>query len=165
MVYFVLSVQVTAMQWGDLHYLPNSLSEYIVFCENIERNSKGEAPWTHIIDGLRGVSDLVDASGQDLKWFSHKVDHLHFHRYDLATEGSLPANFAVLGDAIMRLNPVFGQGCAKAMVDAVSLDGALREVSATSGVPANFATSLLKAQTRRTSFLFDLTRWMGKEPR
>jgi hypothetical protein len=39
---------------------------------------------------------------------------------------TLPENYVALGDAWMRLNPVFGQGMAKAVVEATTLDGVLR---------------------------------------
>jgi 2-polyprenyl-6-methoxyphenol hydroxylase-like FAD-dependent oxidoreductase len=53
---------------------------------------------------------------------------------------SLPSNFVALGDAIVRLNPVNGQGMAKAAVEAIALDGALRGLRAGRGaLPVNFA--------------------------
>jgi hypothetical protein len=39
---------------------------------------------------------------------------------------SLPVNFVALGDASKKLNPVFGQGMAKTMVEATTLDAVLR---------------------------------------
>jgi 2-polyprenyl-6-methoxyphenol hydroxylase-like FAD-dependent oxidoreductase len=53
---------------------------------------------------------------------------------------SLPNNFVALGDAAVRLNPVNGQGMAKAAVEVIALDGALRRVRAGRGaLPAKFA--------------------------
>jgi 2-polyprenyl-6-methoxyphenol hydroxylase-like FAD-dependent oxidoreductase len=53
---------------------------------------------------------------------------------------SMPNNFVALGDAVIRLNPVNGQGMAKAAVEVIALDGALRRVRAGRGaLPAKFA--------------------------
>jgi 2-polyprenyl-6-methoxyphenol hydroxylase-like FAD-dependent oxidoreductase len=53
---------------------------------------------------------------------------------------SLPSNFVALGDAIVRLNPVSGQGMAKAAVEVIALDGALRRLRGGRGaLPVNFA--------------------------
>lgn len=78
----------------------------------------------------------------------------------------MPENFAILGDAVISLNPVFGQGCSKAMIDAMTLDGALRAVTVkgrarTERLPEGFARGVVKMQMARVKSMFDLTRWMG----
>jgi 2-polyprenyl-6-methoxyphenol hydroxylase-like FAD-dependent oxidoreductase len=50
---------------------------------------------------------------------------MHWVKYHEHAD-TLPANYVVLGDAWMRMNPVFGQGMAKALVEATTLDGVLR---------------------------------------
>jgi hypothetical protein len=44
----------------------------------------------------------------------------------------VPSNFVAVGDSWMRLNPVWGQGAAMAMIQATSLDATLRAVPSTS---------------------------------
>jgi 2-polyprenyl-6-methoxyphenol hydroxylase-like FAD-dependent oxidoreductase len=53
---------------------------------------------------------------------------------------TLPTNFVALGDAWMRLNPVWGQGCTLALMGATTLDGVLRAASGLAVGPAFFAT-------------------------
>ncbi|KLO16196.1 hypothetical protein SCHPADRAFT_995295 [Schizopora paradoxa] len=38
----------------------------------------------------------------------------------------LPRNFIAVGDAMMNTNPIFGQGCGKALIGAIVLDSTLR---------------------------------------
>jgi len=38
----------------------------------------------------------------------------------------VPSNFVTFGDAVMKVNPTFGQGCTKACVGAIVLDSLLR---------------------------------------
>jgi 2-polyprenyl-6-methoxyphenol hydroxylase-like FAD-dependent oxidoreductase len=50
---------------------------------------------------------------------------MHWVKYHEHTM-SLPSNFVASGDALQRLNPIAGQGMAKAMVEATTLDAVLR---------------------------------------
>jgi 2-polyprenyl-6-methoxyphenol hydroxylase-like FAD-dependent oxidoreductase len=84
---------------------------------------------------------------------------MYHRRFDMAP--SLPHNFAVVGDALMRLNPIFAQGCAKAGQDVTSLDAELRRCTG-SAVPDGFAKRLLKIQTSRDRVFFDSTRMNGE---
>jgi hypothetical protein len=86
-------------------------------------------------------------------------------RYDqcAATKGALPANFVALGDASMRLDPVFAQGCGKAVIDVATLDGLLRRVDGfkAGAVPDSFASEFFKKHAARTRRMFDQTRAVG----
>jgi 2-polyprenyl-6-methoxyphenol hydroxylase-like FAD-dependent oxidoreductase len=57
---------------------------------------------------------------------------------------ALPRNFIALGDAWLRLNPINGQGMAKAALEAATLDATLRSASHRRGEPLDVATSFYK---------------------
>ena len=143
------------------------MDEYITWVETCE-NEKDEAPFTDIVDGLRKLKATLESTGQEVTFVALHADPMYFLRYDLVSSSptthgpALPSNFAVLGDAIIRLNPVFGQGTSKAMADAVSLDEALRRLPAKKGVLPGFSRKVFKAQLSRSVPMWDLTRWEGK---
>ncbi|KLO16201.1 hypothetical protein SCHPADRAFT_848475 [Schizopora paradoxa] len=53
-----------------------------------------------------------------------KIPRMSYIRYHDAP--SLPRNFIAVGDAMMNTNPIFGQGCGKALIGAIVLDSVLR---------------------------------------
>jgi 2-polyprenyl-6-methoxyphenol hydroxylase-like FAD-dependent oxidoreductase len=111
---------------------------------------------------LRALQDAQDGDlDGELILEKYRVTRLYHNRYDRVR--ALPSNFAVLGDALMRLNPAFGQGCAKAGQDATTLDALLRAVPYNNQgtLPRDYAMKLIKAQTRRNRGLFDSNRWNG----
>jgi hypothetical protein len=63
----------------------------------------------------------------------------------------LPVNFVALGDALLKMNPVFGQGMAKTMVEAITLDAVLRSVSASSVRGLGIGPIFFKKLVARTS--------------
>ncbi|TFL02255.1 hypothetical protein BDV98DRAFT_566970 [Pterulicium gracile] len=69
--------------------------------------------------------------------------HVHYHEAK-----GLPNNYVALGDATMQLNPIFGQGCSKAMVGVMILDSLLRDC--TSGVISpSFSREFFKGYAAR----------------
>jgi hypothetical protein len=63
----------------------------------------------------------------------------------------LPVNFIALGDALMKMNPVFGQGMAKTMVEAITLDAVLRSASPSSSSRSAIGPIFFKKVAARTS--------------
>ncbi|KAK0197957.1 hypothetical protein F5146DRAFT_1017606 [Armillaria mellea] len=49
---------------------------------------------------------------------------------------NLPANWVALGDSVMRVNPIYGQGCSKAIFGAICLDKLLRDLTV---IPKGFS--------------------------
>lgn len=117
---------------------------------------------TDVLDGLRHLNKALLSIGLEPPFIAMRADPMYFLRYDLAPESAVPSNFAVLGDAMIKLNPVFGQGCSKAMVDVASLDEALRTLSPSAGIPRGFSKKLFKLQLNRGAPMFNLTRWQGE---
>ncbi|KAF8524139.1 hypothetical protein BU17DRAFT_43208 [Hysterangium stoloniferum] len=74
---------------------------------------------------------------------------------------NLPSNFIAIGDSVLQLNPIRGQGCTKACVEAVSLNALLSRCSplqygSREVLPNNFGREFFDLQATRTGFLWDL---------
>ncbi|KAK4052590.1 hypothetical protein OIO90_004218 [Microbotryomycetes sp. JL221] len=72
----------------------------------------------------------------------------------------MPANLIPLGDTILRVNPIFGQGCSKSVADALTLDRVLRENDVHGGRPLShsFVARFLDLHYKRTDPLWHSTR-------
>ncbi|KAG9029738.1 hypothetical protein FRB95_004940 [Tulasnella sp. JGI-2019a] len=71
----------------------------------------------------------------------------------------LPSNWVAVGDAVMRLNPVYGQGCTKAMIDVTSLDNILRTVPSQRKIlPKDFSKRFFNKRAPRVQGLWDGTK-------
>lgn len=83
------------------------------------------------------IHDILGEEGTQAKTLQmYSVTGMYHRRFDMAP--SLPHNFDIIGDALMRFNPMFRQGCAKAEQDVTSLDDELRRCTGLA-VPAGFA--------------------------
>ncbi|KAF8577661.1 hypothetical protein K439DRAFT_1396445 [Ramaria rubella] len=72
----------------------------------------------------------------------------------------LPSNFIALGDSVLQLNPIRGQGGTKACVEAVSLNGLLTRSKTSPGkardlLPADFGKTFFSVQAARTGALWE----------
>ncbi|KAF7327953.1 hypothetical protein MKEN_00375500 [Mycena kentingensis (nom. inval.)] len=81
---------------------------------------------------------------------------LSYLQYHKLPRGTLPANFVAVGDSVMTLNPIHGQGFSKSMLNAIVLNTLLHEVPAT--VPANFADNYFRRSAGPQNSLWDSTR-------
>jgi hypothetical protein len=92
-----------------------------------------------------------------------KVNKLHLdtcYKFEYAKSGTYPDNFVAVGDARMRVNPTYGQGCGKASSDAVLLDSLLRCVQG-NRIPAGFSKQYFKAQSQKLDGMLDFTKAEG----
>ncbi|KAJ7066144.1 hypothetical protein C8F01DRAFT_694753 [Mycena amicta] len=89
-----------------------------------------------------------------------KVPPTTYVRYHLAT--NLPSNFVALGDSVMTVNPLFGEGGSKAMRCAMALHKTLFRAQTTSGrtLPDSFSEDFFKEEHNRTDWLWENTRTM-----
>ncbi|KAM0791043.1 hypothetical protein ACM66B_004339 [Microbotryomycetes sp. NB124-2] len=69
----------------------------------------------------------------------------------------MPVNLVPLGDTILRVNPIFGQGCAKSVVDALTLDRVLRHQDG-HAFDGSFVAKFLDLHYKRTDPLWETTR-------
>ncbi|KAG8984731.1 hypothetical protein FRB93_006353 [Tulasnella sp. JGI-2019a] len=94
---------------------------------------------------------------------------LSYVKYHEAKRGTLPNNWVAIGDSMVKLNPIYGQGCGKAMMDAVALDKLLRGVSPRQGIPDGFSTKFFRKAITRTQGMWNANkehdyRWQTTEP-
>lgn len=153
--------------WGGSGEGLDSIASYLEFCKSVEAAVSEEEPPFAVYDVIQAIQAAYSDADKEPRWSRHKVNGgLHHMRYDAAR--ALPANFAALGDAFMRVNPIFGQGCGKCVMDGATLDGALRQGrvivdgNASRTVHAGFSIGMAKTQSLRLRPLFDSTRYIGE---
>ncbi|KAJ7468269.1 hypothetical protein B0H11DRAFT_1813877 [Mycena galericulata] len=108
--------------------------------------------WVHeLLDMLEEVQDSAVVS-------LLKVAPTSYIRYHQAT--NLPSNWIALGDSVMTLNPLFGEGCTKAFRCALALHNVLRAALITSGntLPPDFSTKFFGEQYNKTDLAWQNTR-------
>ncbi|KAF7322200.1 hypothetical protein MKEN_00744500 [Mycena kentingensis (nom. inval.)] len=82
-----------------------------------------------------------------------KVPPTTYVRYHLAE--NLPSNFVALGDSVMTVNPIFGEGCTKAMRCAMALHTTLFSAQKTSNtIPSTFSKDFFKLERQRTEYVW-----------
>ncbi|EGO00010.1 hypothetical protein SERLA73DRAFT_180384 [Serpula lacrymans var. lacrymans S7.3] len=91
-------------------------------------------------------------------WRVPPSTYIQYHR-----AAKLPCNFIAIGDSVLTLNPVPGQGCTKACIEAVTLNSLLksvREVDAIGNIviPSGFSNKFFRSQLYRTGRLWDSNR-------
>ena len=74
---------------------------------------------------------------------------------------NLPSNFVAVGDSIMRVNPVFAQGCNKALLGVVALDSLLRE-SKDGNFAGDFSERYFKAHAAKTMPVWNSVKAKGR---
>jgi 2-polyprenyl-6-methoxyphenol hydroxylase-like FAD-dependent oxidoreductase len=153
-------VIIGCSRWGEGD-VPGSLHDFAVLFNKIDEATSQEGTYQPVYDALRVVEEAFPESSTDSLIRKHKVPSLRHVRYDLMK--ILPDNFAVHGDAFITVNPIFGQGCTKAAMDATTLDAFLRTVPASrSFVPSGFSKRMIALQTNRDRFMYNNTRFLGK---
>lgn len=111
-------------------HIPSWLLELLDWLEEHEQEV-GFCPW----------STRVNAG--PLSW-------VRYHNVD-GKNGTLPTNWVAVGDAVMKLNPVYGQGCSKANLDVITLDGVLRATPASGFGSANVSGTFFKSEAPRVA--------------
>ncbi|KAG8861409.1 hypothetical protein FRB96_002858 [Tulasnella sp. 330] len=75
-------------------------------------------------------------------WYANiRPGKMPFIKYQEAAMGALPSNWVAVGDAVMKVNPIYGTGCTKAMMDVVTLDSLLHRVPSQQDLAPGFRTS------------------------
>ncbi|KAF5347544.1 hypothetical protein D9757_014296 [Collybiopsis confluens] len=91
--------------------------------------------------------------------FSHvRVPPTSYIRYHRTM--NLPRNFIAVGDSVMSIDPLFGQGCTKAMLGAVVLHSVLSTAGINGGtqLPSDFSNSFFKDHFNKTDDFWQTTR-------
>jgi 2-polyprenyl-6-methoxyphenol hydroxylase-like FAD-dependent oxidoreductase len=152
-------VTLITLRTGD-GSLPESLHDVAAYYKMVDEITSEEGSYQPALDVLRILEEAFPETTTGSLMKKYKVPTMNHVRYDLMK--ALPDNFAAHGDALINLNPIFGQGCTKAAMDATTLDAFLRAAPANHGrVPSGFSKRMTALQTLRNRSMFDSTRWMG----
>ncbi|CAE7125440.1 unnamed protein product [Rhizoctonia solani] len=149
---------------------PRSFSDYIQQVDSVWQNasdgksSEGDASRMAVMDSLRAieaalVEDRIVPQFKYCKMGScYKIDYANAPR---------PSNFVVIGDSLLRVNPTFGQGISKALVDVATLNGVMLDTTlvprSSTGMPgwslpATFSDEMFARQVPRVMHMWDSTK-------
>ncbi|KDQ15502.1 hypothetical protein BOTBODRAFT_293418 [Botryobasidium botryosum FD-172 SS1] len=150
--------------WGlDISELPATVDDIIQHMDEQYRNAfDGREPEKPVMDSLKMLKVALEEDNTPVQFENFRIGPAFF--IDYTTARSLPANYVALGDAVVRVNPVYGQGVTKLMIDAATLNGVLLETSLTrdaSGdlcLPAGFSKAFFAKQYPRVKHMFEDTK-------
>ncbi|KAF7310356.1 hypothetical protein HMN09_00577400 [Mycena chlorophos] len=127
--------------------LPRDPADIVPFVEKFSGCAKPIPGW--VIDTIKM---LVERCGPPTIDFL-KLAPLQYIRYQKVVD-RLPANFIAVGDAGLFLNPIHGQGFAKAMMNGITLNALLHS----SGLTPDFSKRYFKLSAKAMQGLWDATR-------
>ncbi|KAF7306311.1 hypothetical protein MIND_00422200 [Mycena indigotica] len=144
---------VIQILFGDtgMGYLPQASNELLPFIERFRGQKKPLPPW--LTDTVQMLVDEVEP-----EFYPINLNMLTFMQYHLLRPRTLPSNFVAIGDAFLFLNPVHGQGFAKAMLNGITLNALLHSLPHSSQLPANFSTQYFNDSADPMNALWDATR-------
>ncbi|KAJ7362281.1 hypothetical protein DFH08DRAFT_1024261 [Mycena albidolilacea] len=130
--------------------LPRSVPEILPFMATI-RGHEPLAPW--FVETVEMLCEHCDSPSFDII----KIPEQSYVKYNSVPAGDLPSNFIAVGDAHIQLNPVHGQGVAKIMLNAITLNSLLHSIDSPA-LPRDFSARYFKKNADRTEGLWDATR-------
>ncbi|QRW16180.1 Chitin biosynthesis protein CHS5 [Rhizoctonia solani] len=154
----------------SLEARPRSFGDYIQQVDSIWQNAsdgksaEGDASRIAVMDTLRAIEVALGEDGiiPEFKYCKmgscYKIDY---------TSAPKPSNFVTIGDSFLRVNPTFGQGISKALVDVATLNGVILDTtlvpsSSTGmpgwGLPATFSNEMFARQIPRVMHMWDSTK-------
>ncbi|EGN96342.1 hypothetical protein SERLA73DRAFT_186054 [Serpula lacrymans var. lacrymans S7.3] len=147
-------LQVLCGTWGAGEDPPRTIQATKEYIHAMVLDERPPQWWFDMLDLLTEVEDKMTCS-------IVRVPPTPYIRFHKAT--NLPSNWVAIGDSVMRLNPVFGQGCSKAMLDVVSLNNVLHsmatsESKAGSRLPKDFSKRFFAAQEQKIKPLWLATK-------
>ncbi|KAL5489740.1 hypothetical protein ACEPAI_4572 [Sanghuangporus weigelae] len=138
--------------WGDPP-LPETFSEVKDWLGDLEKEKETVIPpWIYEL-----VDTLLKIDG-DHETELGRYPNCSWIRYERAPY--ISSNFVAVGDAVMRVNPIYGQGCSKAAIGAITLDSLLRESSMlrSTTIPRGFGRKFFKFHSSRIAGTWDGTK-------
>ncbi|KAG9029737.1 hypothetical protein FRB95_004939 [Tulasnella sp. JGI-2019a] len=155
---------VSAAGWGvTAEQLPHSIQEFRAYAQTLHQS---KTP-----DWINKLFDILETHEEECRpwWVEPPSGRMSFVKYHEAPKGTLPDNWVAVGDAISKLNPVYGQGCTKAMMDAITLDALLRHVPSNQVISSGFSGKFFHKSIARSGGMWDGTKsadygWPTTEP-
>ncbi|KAG8853499.1 hypothetical protein FRB96_008101 [Tulasnella sp. 330] len=142
--------------WGTTaEQRPRGLTELRAYTKSLH-NSEHTPQWVY------EIFDLLEAHEEECRpWYSDvHTGKMSFVKYHKAEKESLPSNWVAIGDSMLKLNPTYGQGIVKSVMDSVALDSLLRKVPSRcgGGIPADFSTRFFNKAVARTEGMWEATK-------
>ncbi|KAJ7930896.1 hypothetical protein B0H13DRAFT_1960599 [Mycena leptocephala] len=132
--------------------LPRSVPEILPFISTI----RGHAP---LASWFVKTVEILCENCNDPSFDIIKIPEQSYVKYHSVPTGALPSNFIAVGDAHIQLNPVHGQGVAKVMLNAITLNSLLHSLDSPVPIlPGDFSARYFKKNAARTEGLWDATR-------
>ncbi|KAG9037280.1 hypothetical protein FRB95_006223 [Tulasnella sp. JGI-2019a] len=121
------------------------------------------------IKSIHGADSTPDFIWQTLDFLEEHEDDCPCWIYDanagkmsniLYHKGSeaLPSNWVAIGDAVTKLNPIYGQGTTKAVIDVVTLDSIFRATPASQGLAPDLPKKFFVKRAPRVLGLWEGTK-------
>ncbi|KZS95632.1 hypothetical protein SISNIDRAFT_483856 [Sistotremastrum niveocremeum HHB9708] len=152
------TLQIVCGGWA-MAARPRSVADVRTFISQI----KSLEPIPHYVFKLLDSLETNDCDAS-ATYTDVKVPPSTFVKYHEVAE-KLPSNLIALGDSVIRVNPIRGQGCTKAMIGAVTLSGILQSCnpvfhSNTSRevLPDEFGKIFWERHTPRTKSIWNQTK-------
>ncbi|KAK0239353.1 hypothetical protein EDD85DRAFT_936439 [Armillaria nabsnona] len=130
----ILQVCFTAM--GECE-LPKTLEEAKAGARSLVTEKPVPETFFKMLDMLDEVKDTMTCS-------QVRYPGSSYIRYERAV--NLPSNWVDLGDSVMRVNPIYGQGCSKAIFGAICLDQLLRNATE---IPKGFSKKYFNIHVKK----------------
>jgi len=145
-------IELSFYGWGN-NDIPESFGDLNYYLSTLDADQPVPKWIFDLVDQLAELKDTMESYGgtklPGLNW-------VHFERADF-----VPSNFVAIGDSVMKVNPSFGQGCTKAVVGAIALDGLLRSPSMKyrQDIPHTFSSKFFKLHYNKI-----IDAWDGTKP-
>ncbi|KAK0489400.1 hypothetical protein IW261DRAFT_412742 [Armillaria novae-zelandiae] len=121
--------------------------------EEIKGYAQSMVTWEPIPPSIFELLDMLEEV-EDTMTCSHlPFSGASYIRYDKAV--NLPENWIAIGDSIMRVNPLFGQGVTKALLGSICLNTLLQKYKAVGTLPKDFSTTFFELQSNKISPIWD----------
>lgn len=140
------TAQIAFFSWGPSN-LPKQAEDIVPAVTSIGFTKPVPDWFVEVVENLVETGSPVIAPAQlsSCTWLEyHQPRHL-------------PANFIAIGDAVMAVNPIFGQGCGKATSDILLLDSMLRQ-SNSGHLPSTFSARFFRAQAKRNESMWSFNK-------
>ncbi|KAG8710836.1 hypothetical protein FRC09_020904 [Ceratobasidium sp. 395] len=144
---------------------PHAFSDYLQQVDSIWQNasngasSEGNSNRMAVMDSLHVIEDALAEDGVVPQFKFCRMGPCYKIDYSTAPK---PSNFVAIGDSFLRVNPTFGQGVSKALVDIASLNGALLDTKLLNArgwcLPDTFSTEMIERQYPRVMHMWDSTK-------
>ncbi|KAL4260075.1 FAD-binding domain-containing protein [Pleurotus pulmonarius] len=131
------TIQLCCGGWGDVH-LPKEREDILPYVRSVKGAHPAPLWVVRVVEMLLESEQKGDAT---ITFKPLKIPAPSFVQYHKITH-NLPSNFIAIGDSEMQLNPLFAQGCSKALFGAMTLNTVLHNVASKelSRVPKNLST-------------------------